>query len=117
VRIGTRGSPLALRQAENLAAELRRVALQKTAEGVEIVSIASAGDECSTATLRELGQGAFTDAIDRAVADGRADVGVHSLKDAPIRLPPGVRLAACLPRGDPRDALISLTATSLGAPN
>lgn len=53
--------------------------------------------------------------IDAAVAAGDVDLGVHSLKDAPVQLPPGVQLAACLPRDDPRDAFISLKAASLGA--
>lgn len=55
-----------------------------------------------------------TEVIDRAVAAGDIDIGVHSLKDSPVNLPDGVKLAACLPRDDARDAFISLKATSLG---
>lgn len=52
--------------------------------------------------------------IDQAVAAGSVDIGVHSLKDSPVSLPEGVDIAACLPRDDPRDALISLKARTLG---
>ncbi len=67
-------------------------------------------------SLRQLGPGAFTAELDEAVLRGDADMAVHSLKDAPPAAAPGLKLAGCLPREDPRDVLLSLSgAHSLAA--
>ena len=82
---------------------------------MHIVSIETHGDRDRTSPLRELGSGAFTVLIDEAVASSKVDIGVHSMKDSPVCLPEGVVLACCLPREDPRDALICLKSRSLGS--
>lgn len=89
--------------------------LQGSPVECSVLELQSAGDIDQTATLRSLGQGAFTQELDARVVDGRASFAVHSLKDAPVTLPDGLVLAACLPREDVRDVLISLNgARSLG---
>ncbi|WIA28701.1 hypothetical protein OEZ86_011237 [Tetradesmus obliquus] len=108
IRIGTRGSKLAKLQAQQVQGLLRRVRPEWTEGHFELLEYATHGDKDKTEQLRTLGQGAFTEVIDQAVADGSVDIGVHSLKDQPVKLPPGVQLAACLPRDDPRDAFISI---------
>jgi hydroxymethylbilane synthase len=107
IRIGTRGSRLALWQAERT----RDVLQGLDAEIVgEIVPIQSRGDEPGTARISDLGEvGIFTRAIERALLEEQVDVAVHSLKDLPTESPPGLELAALLPRDDPRDALIAAT--------
>ncbi|KAF8072669.1 hypothetical protein HT031_000329 [Scenedesmus sp. PABB004] len=113
IRIACRPSQLAKLQAQEVAALLRKVRPEWTEASFELVALATAGDENASAELRSLGQGAFTEAIDAAVSRGEVDVGVHSLKDVAVVLPDGVTIAACLPRDDPRDALVSLTAHTL----
>ena len=105
IRIGTRGSRLALWQAERT-----RELLQSFRPGlqVEIVPIKSQGDEWQTQKVQDLGAvGIFTREIERALLDGQVDVAVHSLKDLPTESPPELMLAALLERDDPRDALIA----------
>lgn len=105
LRIATRGSRLALWQAERTRDILR--SLQDSLE-IEIVPIKSQGDEWQTQRIQDLGTvGIFTREIENALLDGRADVAVHSLKDLPTESPPELTLAALLPRDDPRDALIA----------
>ncbi len=102
--IGTRGSALALWQAEWVAAELRR---HHPDLNVRLQRIASAGDSEPNIPLAELGtKGVFTKTIEDALLDGRIDVAVHSLKDLGSVLPTGLTLAAIPPREDPRDALV-----------
>jgi len=111
VRIGTRGSQLALRQAEEIAAGLRR-AWPRIA--VEVVPIRTSGDRLATAHLAEVGgKGLFVQEIDEALREGRVDLAVHSLKDLPAERPKGLVLAAFPPRQDPRDALVASTATGI----
>jgi hydroxymethylbilane synthase len=101
-RIATRGSRLALWQANWVAARLETHGLH-----AELVIFETQGDRESS-TLREMdGQGFFTKAIQDAVLDGRADVAVHSLKDLPSTLVPGLVIAAIPVREDPRDVLIA----------
>ncbi|KAF6251077.1 porphobilinogen deaminase, dipyromethane cofactor binding domain-containing protein [Scenedesmus sp. NREL 46B-D3] len=107
IRIGTRASKLAKLQAQQVQGLLRRVRPEWTDGQFEMLEYTTHGDKEKTEQLRTLGQGAFTEVIDQAVADGSVDIGVHSLKDQPVLLPAGVQLAACLPRDDPRDAFIS----------
>lgn len=106
IRIGTRGSPLALYQAELIAAELKRVS-----DGAlvgEIVTFSTKGDQLTTERLiNSGGKGLFTREIDRAVDEGEVHIGVHSLKDVPSILPEGQELIAYPARVDPRDAFLT----------
>ncbi len=113
VRIGTRGSQLALRQAEEVAAGLRRAwpGLQ-----VELVPIRTSGDRLATASLAEVGgKGLFVQEIDEALREGRVDLAVHSLKDLPAERPDELVLAAFPPREDPRDVLVAAAATRIAS--
>jgi hydroxymethylbilane synthase len=112
--IGTRGSPLALWQAEHVRAGLA------AAHGGELEAalsvITTSGDRIKDRPLREFGgKGLFTKEIDEALIEGRIDMAVHSMKDLPTELPEGLAIAAVLKRADPRDAFISRTAPSLAA--
>lgn len=111
LRIGTRASALALWQAREVAA---RVAAQPGAPAIELVHIHTSGDLQSEVPLWQTrGRAFFTREIDRALLDREVDVAVHSLKDLPTELEPGLALAALLPRADPRDALLSRHGASL----
>ncbi|MAU61123.1 hydroxymethylbilane synthase [Parvibaculum sp.] len=113
-RIGTRGSKLALVQANEVA---RRIALAQGApveEVTEIVVISTEGDRVQDRALSEIGgKGLFTQEIEEQLSDGRIDVAVHSMKDMPTVLPDGLVIDCLLERADPRDAFISLKAGSL----
>jgi hydroxymethylbilane synthase len=105
LRIGTRGSPLALWQANHVAERLRPLAGSRL---VELVRIQTAGDRISDLPLSQIGgDGLFTKEIQRALLGGAADVAVHSLKDLPTLPVEGLVLAAVPPRGPAGDALIS----------
>ena len=109
LKIGTRGSPLALYQAQAVAAALRQTdpALDRD-DAFEIVVIRTSGDRIQDRRLAEIGGKAlFTQEIERALAAGDIDLAVHSAKDVETELMPGSRLAAFLPRADRRDALIA----------
>ena len=115
LRIGTRGSPLALAQADELK---RRLAAAhptlRAPDAMEIVAIRTSGDRAGKRPLAaEGGKGLFTKEIEEALSAARVDVAVHSLKDMMAALPPGLAIAACLPREDPRDVLLSPRATTL----
>jgi len=113
LRIGTRASALALWQAQHVADLIRA---QPGAPPVELVHITTQGDLKSEVPLWQAGGRAFfTREIDRALLSGEVDAAVHSLKDLPTQLEGGVRLAATLPRADPRDALVSIGGKSLAA--
>jgi hydroxymethylbilane synthase len=101
IRIAARGSALSLAQAE-----IVRGLLGPRFE-IEVLVVRTTGDELSHLDAAIQGKGIFTKEIDEALLDGRADVGVHSLKDLPSRLPPGLVLAAVPIREDPSDALIA----------
>jgi hydroxymethylbilane synthase len=107
IRIGTRGSALALAQSGAVAAQLE-------AEGnkVELVTVVTPGDR-SAAPIAEIGIGVFTSALRDALADGTVDVAVHSYKDLPTAPDPRLSLAVP-PRQDPRDALIARDSLTLG---
>jgi hydroxymethylbilane synthase len=109
LRLGTRGSPLARRQAELAAAALRAGSADLRAEGaIETVVIRTTGDRVRDRPLAEIGgKGLFCKELEAALLDGRIDLAVHSVKDLPTWLPEGLILAAVLPRDDPRDALIA----------
>ncbi len=106
LRIGTRGSPLALWQAHHVAGLLRAAAPDLT---IELVEIQTAGDQVRDVPLSALGgQGAFTKEIQRALQADAVDVAVHSLKDLPTFAVEGLVLAAVPERGPTGDALVSL---------
>ena len=110
IRIGTRGSPLALAQARMVRAALAAYGLAEDA--VEIVTIRTSGDRIQDRPLSEAGgKGLFTKEIEEALLAGSIDLAVHSAKDMPTLLPDGLMLAACLPREDVRDAFISRKAS------
>ncbi len=114
LRIGTRGSPLALVQARMVRARLA-AAMGMNEDGIELVVIRTTGDLIQDRSLAEEGgKGLFTKEIEEALLDRRIDLAVHSAKDMPTILPKGLVLAACLEREDPRDVFISRKARSLG---
>lgn len=106
LRIGTRGSALALAQAEETRARLMG-AHGLPADVFEIVPIATTGDRIQDRPLSEAGgKGLFTKELEEALLDGRIDIAVHSSKDMPTVLPDGLHLSAFLPREDVRDGFI-----------
>jgi hydroxymethylbilane synthase len=113
--IGTRGSPLALWQANHVRALLIDVhGLGEDAVALE--PITTSGDRIRDKPLRDFGgKGLFTKEIDEALLGKTVDIAVHSMKDLPTDLPPGITIAAVLPRGDVRDAFISAKGESLAA--
>ena len=115
LRIGTRGSPLALAQTEEVRAGLVAAHPRLAEPGaVEVVVIKTTGDKFLDRPLADIGgKGLFTKEIDEAMLDGRIDLAVHSMKDLPTWLPDGIALVSMLEREDPRDALISPRAGSL----
>ncbi len=105
VRIGTRGSALALWQAEHVAARLRSL---PGSPPVELVTIQTEGDKIQDVPLSKLpGKAFFTKELEQAILDGRTDLAVHSLKDVATSMPEGLTLGAILEREDPRDALVA----------
>lgn len=107
IRVGTRGSPLALRQATLVADRLRALPRERA---VEIVPMKTSGDHLAHASLGAFGgKGLFVKELEEALLEGRVDVAVHSLKDMPAELPAGLCLVAFPSRDDPRDVLVSRT--------
>ena len=102
LRLGTRGSALALAQSQNVADALRAA----TGRDVELVEIVTAGDR-SSAPVQRLGIGVFVSALRDALTAKEIDFAVHSYKDLPTAPADGLRIAAVPPREDPRDALVS----------
>jgi hydroxymethylbilane synthase len=103
IRIGTRGSALALWQAEHVKARLASLGHE-----VALRVITTTGDRLQDRRLESVGgKGAFLKEIEEALVAREVDLAVHSLKDVPTALPPGLLLCAILERADPRDALIS----------
>ena len=113
IRIGTRGSPLALAQANETRLRLMQAhGLEENQ--FEIVVISTIGDRILNQPLAEIGgKGLFTFEIEEALQSGSIDLAVHSMKDMPAKLPDGLVFAANLPREDARDAFVSLTAKTL----
>ena len=113
VRVGTRGSRLALWQAERVANVLR---IRYPGLTVEIVPIESHGDRHDAQSVADLGvTGIFTREIEVALLQREVDVAVHSLKDMPTQGPPGLEIAALLPRDDPRDVMVAQAFAAGGA--
>src|ERR671914_194307 len=113
IRIGTRGSPLALAQAHQVQERLQ-IAYGLPNSDLEIRIIRTSGDRIQDRPLSEVGgKGLFTKEIEEALLSGRIDIAVHSSKDMATVLPDGLELSAFLPREDPRDAFIGKTAPSI----
>ncbi|HNF58093.1 MAG TPA: hydroxymethylbilane synthase, partial [Elusimicrobiota bacterium] len=103
--IGTRGSALALAQSKMVKARLEALAPDLR---VDLQIIKTTGDKMTESPLANLGgKGVFTKEIEEALLDRRVDLAVHSLKDLPTQLPPGLTVGAVLEREDPRDCLVS----------
>ena len=111
LRIATRKSPLAVWQAEHVAAALRAAhpGLQ-----VELVGMTTKGDKILDTPLAKIGgKGLFVKELEQGMLDGRADIAVHSMKDVPVELPEGLHLPVIMEREDPRDAFVSNRWSSL----
>jgi hydroxymethylbilane synthase len=109
LRIGTRGSPMALYQAHLVCDRLAAAHPELAAPGmIDIVVIRTTGDRVQNRLLAEIGgKGLFTKEIEQALIERRIDIAVHSLKDMETVLPPGLEIICVLPRDDPRDALVT----------
>lgn len=117
LKIGTRGSPLALAQAHETRARLG-VAWDLPTDAFEIAIIRTSGDDASLIAkdrpLSEVGgKGLFTKEIEEALLDGSIDIAVHSMKDMPVAQPEGLLLDCYLPREDVRDAFVTLDGRTL----
>ena len=115
LRIGTRGSPLALWQAE---ATRQALAARHSVDvdQIEIIVIRTTGDVVRDRPLADVGgKGLFTKELEEALLEGRVDLAVHSAKDVPTFLPEGLEIAAFLPRADARDVLIAPVHRTLDA--
>jgi len=109
IRLGTRGSALALRQAATV-----KEALEKRRFEVELVEVETTGDQVTDEAIHRLGKtGAFVRALDDEVLDGDLDAAVHSLKDVPTEMPDDLVVAGVPERGPPRDVLVTRDGTSL----
>ena len=114
MRIGTRGSPLALAQAHETRDLLVAAHDDLLTDDVEIVVISTKGDRVQDRALSEIGgKGLFTEEIEAGLSDGSLDIAVHSMKDMPTELPDGLIIPCLLPRKDVRDFFISNKASRL----
>ena len=113
IRIGTRGSPLALAQAHEVRDRLQ-LAHGLPEGAITITVIKTTGDQVTDRPLSDIGgKGLFTKEIEEALLANEVDVAVHSMKDMQTVLPDGLAVGAVLPREDPRDAFISLKYANL----
>ncbi len=111
IRIATRKSPLAMWQAEHVAAELKKAhpGLQ-----VELLGMSTQGDKILDTPLAKIGgKGLFVKELEQGMLAGTADIAVHSMKDVPVELPEGLHLPVIMQREDPRDAFVSNNYKSL----
>ena len=107
ITIATRESPLALWQAHFVEAELKR---HNPGIEVKLLGVTSRGDQLLDKPLYKVGgKGLFVKELETALLDERADIAVHSMKDVPMELPPGLTLGVICEREDPRDALVGVT--------
>ncbi|WP_428606362.1 hydroxymethylbilane synthase [Sedimenticola sp.] len=105
IRIATRKSPLAMWQAEHVAALLRQA---HPGLEVELIGMSTQGDKILDTPLAKIGgKGLFVKELEQGMLEGRADIAVHSMKDVPVELPEGLHLAVIMEREDPRDAFVS----------
>jgi hydroxymethylbilane synthase len=112
IKLGSRGSPLALAQSRLVAGMLAKNAgMDATAFPIE--AFMTSGDRIQGRLQEQGGKGLFTKELDEALLDGRIDAAIHSMKDLPTRMPDGVVLAAVPAREDPRDGFIALRARTL----
>jgi hydroxymethylbilane synthase len=112
LRIATRKSPLAMWQAEHVADALRRA---HPGLEVTILGMSTQGDKILDTPLAKIGgKGLFVKELEYRMLEGDADIAVHSMKDVPVDLPPGLHLSVILEREDPRDAFVSNLHTNLG---
>jgi hydroxymethylbilane synthase len=110
-RIATRRSQLALWQAEHVAARMEAAGAR-----VELLPMVTQGDRILDVPLAKIGgKGLFVKELEAAMLEGRADLAVHSIKDVPMELPPGLSITAILTREDPRDAFVSNSVGTLAA--
>ncbi|MDR3518904.1 MAG: hydroxymethylbilane synthase [Azospirillaceae bacterium] len=116
LRIGTRGSPLALAQAHQTRDRLAAAHAELAPPGaIEVIVIRTTGDRIQDRPLAEVGgKGLFTKEIEEALLAHDIDLAVHSMKDVPTWLPDGLDIACLLPREDPRDAWFSRSGADLG---
>jgi len=112
LRIGSRGSPLALAQSRLVAAMLA-TSTGNSADAFPIQTFMTSGDRIQGRLQDQGGKGLFTKELDEALLDGRIDAAVHSMKDLPTRMPAGIVLACVPAREDQRDAFIATRAKSL----
>lgn len=111
IRIATRKSPLAVWQAEYVAAQLQQIS---PGLDVELLRMVTQGDKLLDSPLAKIGgKGLFVKELEHGLLDGSADIAVHSMKDVPVELPDGLGLTAFLQREDPTDALVSNHYSSL----
>ncbi|MES9924328.1 MAG: hydroxymethylbilane synthase [Candidatus Thiodiazotropha endolucinida] len=105
ITIATRKSPLAMWQAEHVAAELKRVHPEIR---VELMGMTTQGDKILDTPLAKIGgKGLFIKELEQGLISGEADIAVHSMKDVPVELPSGLHLPVIMQREDPRDAFVS----------
>ena len=109
-RVGTRGSPLALAQTEEVVS---RLSDRFPNAAFEVAPMTTGGDRRKNAALVSLGRGAFAKEIESALLEGEIDLAVHSAKDLASDLPDGLVIAGSVPRQDPRDALVDRWAAPL----
>jgi len=110
LRLGTRASLLATTQSETVAKLVRA----ELGRDVDLVEVSTAGDRSSAPLTTLGGTGVFVSALREALLRGDIDLAVHSLKDLPTSPQPGITLAACPPREDPRDAVVARDGLTLG---
>ncbi|MGL1922458.1 MAG: hydroxymethylbilane synthase [Hyphomicrobiales bacterium] len=113
IKIGSRGSPLAMAQSHQVRDRLKS-AYGLEEKDFEIIAISTKGDRIQDKPLKDFGgKGLFTSEIEQQLADGDIDIAVHSMKDVPTALPTGLIMTAILPREDVRDAFISVKYNAL----
>lgn len=115
IKLGTRASPLALVQTQLVKRAI--IAARPELDGcIDVVNFVTRGDQIRNCAIEAIGgRGVFTDELDEAVASGDVDMAVHSVKDLPVPISPGLLLAATLDREDPREAFVSTQYQSLVA--
>ena len=104
VRVGSRGSALALIQDDEVISRLKR---RHPSLQFEVDVVRTRGDADQAASLAGMGLGVFVNEIEQELLDGKLDMAVHSLKDMPTQITPGLRIGAVLPRKDARDVLVN----------
>lgn len=113
LRIATRKSPLAIWQAEHVTRRLQQLHPQLQ---IELVRMSTSGDKLHDSPLSQVGgKGLFVKELEQGLLSGAADIAVHSMKDVPVELPPGLHLPVILQREDPRDAFVSNNYASIDA--